>query len=385
MRVPNLKSVLGVTVLAAFGLATAMGFNSCSDVEFAKAVGAVSLQCEGPLCPGPTDLANFESNFTVPAGSNKADVLLVLDNSGSMTADLAELADKLDGLIEVLDAGAVDWRMCYLTTNEIGTGLSRDWKVGSGGKKVLVPSTPNKRQVFLDSINGLPRDGTGNEEGIATLRQALGNADNADCFRADAVLSVVLISDEDEKSCGARCKEWKTNEIGGLNPRECGPPDARRPCTPGEEYRAQYRLIGDANVPANLVSYVDSKWPKRPFVFSPIVIKSDDRTCYQAQDLVAPAFFGMVYGELQNLTGGVLGNICAGSYATQLREIGQRTKETVSSVTLECPPVSQPTVTITPRAAGQTWSLSGNKVLFSPALPEGTMVNVKYTCAVPKI
>jgi hypothetical protein len=376
---PNKKSLIAVCGLAAVGLTLALGFNSCSDVEFSKVAassGPNDPQCVGTDCPGTVKYVNYDDDFMISAYSNKADILLVLDNSGSMRPDLLELADKLNGLVGVLDENTVDWRMCYITTNNYAGGGVLEWKktvsgkAQSTGQKVLLPSTADKSQIFLTTIDNLPTGGTGNEQGIATMGQAIKNNLNRDCFRDDAVLSVVLISDEDEKSCGGRCENYTSNEHpGGKQTR-----DARF-------YREQYKEIGAENLPDTIIKTVKDEMPEKAFIVNAIVIRKGDYACYDSQDVEAPAFFGLTYETLQSRTGGILGDICAPSYSSQLEDMGKRTVDTVKSISLRCAPVSAPTVTITPASPTTTWTVAGDKILFSQALPQGSVVNVKYTCA----
>ena len=362
-----------ITVLAGAGLTVAMSFNSCSDVKFSENAsnGDLCLPGEGsPDCQ--PELVDYEDNFTVPASTKKVDILLVLDNSGSMSTDLTKLAARLDGLIEILDNGGIDWQMCHVLTGTGSDSLARDWSMPSGiiNKKVLLPSTPNKTSVFLNTTNTIPKSGSGNEQGIIAIREALIASENAPCFRTDAALSVVLISDEDEKSCGGRCLDWITSEVPAA-------PQYRD----GSEYRKQYRELVEQDDPQKLVDWVKATYGNKVFITHSIVIQPGDNSCYDVQDKTSPAFFAVLYKRLQSLTGGIAGNICADSYADQLTDMGNRTRDAINSVTLRCAPVLAPVVSFNPAMPSVTWAVSGDKVIFSTAVPEGTLVNVKYVCA----
>ncbi|MGE0761669.1 MAG: hypothetical protein AB7N80_00180 [Bdellovibrionales bacterium] len=369
-----------ISLLAGLGLATAMSFNSCSDVEFSDALSSNTKVPPGGLClpgsqasgcipPPPPRLVDYDDTFTVPASSSKVDILLVLDNSGSMRQDLTKLGERMDGLIAILDNGGVDWQMCHTLTD--GSGATRDWALPQGvaNRKLLLPSTVNKAQILFNTLDTLQDNGSGNEQGIVAIRNALSASANASCFRADAALSVVLISDEDEKSCGGRCLDWISSEI----------PTATQ-YREASSYRDQYRDLAAEDDPQGLVNFVKSTFNNKTFINHSIVIKPGDAACYDEQDQNNPGFFGVQYSRLQALTGGILGSICAASYADQLTAMGQRTRDAINSVTLRCAPVSAPTVTISPATAA-TWSVSGNKIIFSMPVLEGTQVRVRYTCA----
>lgn len=374
--------------LVAIGLLVAMGFNSCSEVDFSTdatgTLGGSGNPIDDPCldpneesCLPPPTLTDYNDNFTIPTYANKADVLLILDNSSSMTVDLQKLAAKLDGLIGILDQAAVAWQMCYTTTDyRNDTSAVSEWQTrdGSGnvvttGIKVLRPSTPNKGTIFSTTVGNMPESGDGKEEGIKVALKTIKSNTNQDCFRSDAVLSVVIISDEDERSCGGRCQNYTTSEVGDA-------PGA------GRDYAKQFIEMTPENQPETLIEAVKQKWPGRPFVNHSIVIRKDDVACYREQDATNSAYFGFTYAHLQRLTGGVLGNICAPSYTDALRNIGEVTRDVVNSVTLRCAPTSVQAVTLTPAMANLTWSQTGDKIVFSRPIPAGTVVNVKYTCAV---
>jgi hypothetical protein len=372
-----------------FGLFLALAFNSCSDVSFSnKSNDTVqNPQCQPPNCPPTPDPTptSYTDTFNIPKTVNKADILLVLDNSGSMEPDLAKLADKLDGLIEILDKGGVDWRMCYTKTG-VTTDPNRsvlEWKAtdSSGnvvqtGARVLTPATADKRNIFLTTIDHLSDFGTGSstEQGIASMGQILKSSLNRDCFRDDSALATVVISDEDEKSCGGRCADYQSSE----NPS--GPQ-----YWSAKAYTDQYRAMSSENQPETLVKLIKDMWSEKSYVHHSIVVRKDDYSCYDKQDSEFPAFFGLTYSRLQSLTGGILGDICADSYATQLQSMGERIRDAINSVTLRCMPDATPPVQVTVSPAlptGVTWSSTGNKILFSSALPEGSQVVVKYNCSI---
>jgi hypothetical protein len=352
-------------------------FNSCSPVNFSAEKAVIKPLCQNPPCDDDPTIVNHRDIYNVPPYSNKTDIFLVLDNSGSMDADLLKLANKLDGLINILDAGSVDWQMCYTTTDVNAlAGRALTWLdsapggIQDTGQIVLKSSTANPTSKFLVSINNLPSNGSGNERGIEAAHLALDASENASCIRNDAALAIILISDEDERSCGGRCETWTASEIGSTDNRA------------GTEYARQYSPLLDIDMPANLVSFVNSNWSvEKPFIVHSIVIRPGDNACYAAQDAEAPAFFGKLYADLQSSTGGVLGDICAGSYANQLEEMGERTRDAINSITLKgnCTPLSTPVVTVTSPPTGLTWSFAGNKVLFSAPI-DGLHIEVAYSC-----
>ena len=149
------------------------------------------------------------------------------------------------------------------------------------------------------------------------------------------------------------------------------------------EYRKQYRdLVATEDDPQTLMREVQSFVGERSYINHSITIKPGDTACYDIQDKSSPAFYGVHYSRLQAISGGVLGDICAASYADQLTAMGQRTAQTINSVSLKCAPIAAPEVSVTPAlASGVSYSMTGNKLVFSDQVPTGTSVRVKYTCA----
>lgn len=343
-----------------FGILTT--FNNCSGVEFKKSDNqqgstVAPVDCEGAGCESPTTPVIVDKTFsyTTLARLNKVDILLVIDNSQSMIDERAELADRLDGFVQNLDASGIDWQMCFLTTHVVGNpdaGLARKW---SGlNKIVLDKNTTDRVQVFADSINGVPQgsstDGSGREQGIGATYEALAKSQNQSCFRSDSGLAVIVLSDEDELSCGGRCQD-------------------------GSELSLK-------NLPETLISTVNEKFlGKKPFTFHSIVIRPQDQACLMMQeDQGYDAYVGEVYAEISKKSGGILGNICASEYASQLQIIGERIGETLSSYSLDCAPVAGSLEVFVQGVKTTNFQLLGNKLIFNPELGPNTQLSGKYRC-----
>jgi hypothetical protein len=376
-------------LLASQILVATLLFTNCQNVNFENlgdplaGNNVVDPNPENPCEPGsdcpdvpPTNPVNKSLTVTVPTPVSKIDVLLVLDNSQSMTAENLLLAQRLGGLVSILNAGNNDWQMCHTTTDvrpdRPNFAKILEWKKNNGsgaptgtGLKVLSRNVADLQNIFNTSVNALGANGSSNEQGIAATRLVINNAENSSCFRNDAALAVVILSDEDERSCGGRCQfstgtsVWSQNQI-----------------------RDQYSPLSSNNSPSGLVDFVKATWPSKAFTAHSIVIQPGDLACWEQQDQQAPAFYGIEYQKLQSLTGGVLGSVCASDYAAAVENIAVRIIQSLASITLECQPVANPApqVTFTPASAAQTYTVEGNKLLFAPAVTSGTEIRVNYTC-----
>lgn len=96
----------------------------------------------------------------------KLDILLVVDNSGSMLDEQENLAGKLDRLLEEVKNS--DWQIAITTTD------SRDCV-----NKII---TPANKDEFAATVRGLGTDGSGDEMAVWKIIQAL----QGNCIRDDS-------------------------------------------------------------------------------------------------------------------------------------------------------------------------------------------------------
>lgn len=299
--------------------------------------------------------------------NNKADVLVVIDNSGSMSEEQKSMATRFGSFLDKL--AGLDWQVGIITTDmePVRRGIQRPYTDGrflpmSGapsGTYLLNSAMPiaNAKTYFANTIQRPSNEGSAYEQGIAATVKAIQrakdpsnqstNAPNRAFFRDGAVLSVLVVTDADE-----------TNQYG----------------------------TQQQNTPAYLQSLVASSFPGKPFKFHSIIVKPGDTVCRSKSNNEG---YGTTYANLSNATGGVIGTVCSTDYAGQLAEIGQATVDLINSVTLDCAPMDKtgdnvPDIQVM-TADGSTppsYTVQGNKVQFSMALPPGNNV-ISYTCIIP--
>jgi hypothetical protein len=148
----------------------------------------------------------------------KADILLVVDNSCSMTDKQAALATNCASFIQYATQAGVDFHIGLVDTDFdcLGTpapyhGKLHGQGVGQGGAsctadntpKVLTPSTPMLQQAFATKVN-VGTCACGNEAAadpaVTALTAPLITGENAGFLRVDAVLAVVVVSDAGDQS-----------------------------------------------------------------------------------------------------------------------------------------------------------------------------------------
>lgn len=286
---------------------------------------------------------------------NKADVLVVIDNSGSMATEQKNMASRFGTFIDRLVG--LDWQVAIVTTDLSGDKVRKDGRLlefsGLSGQYIIHSGMDvNVAKNAFGATIYRPESGSGNEQGIGATYRALQraadsstpvNAPNVNFFRNDAVLSVIVVTDADE-----------TNGSGTQT----------------------------HNVPSNLVNLVKSRWPDKPFVFHSIIVPVGDSAC-KAKD--GNEGYGYSYEALSQLTGGVIGTVCSQDYAGQLGSIAQSTVEQIRSATLNCLPLDQngdgkgDVQIVTASGIAPGYRIDGLKITFDTQLPVGNN-SLSYTC-----
>lgn len=306
---------------------------------------------------------------TVLVSDNKVDILLVVDDSNSMAPENTQLAQRLQGFVNDLTASNIDWQMCATVTraqdvNNNGTlywGASRNW-VNYVGSPVWIMKlgATDPYAIFTNTVASIGAGwaGTDDERAIkAAYWHAEYSAYNS-CYRPDASISVLILSDEDERSVGGDSAQVYYN--GELKPLESD------------------------DLPQSYVNKIKQKFgnDKRLSVNS-IVVKPGDASCLAAQDAAgAKSHYGYKYSELSQLTNGYVGNICATDYSANLNYFKDRIIRNLSSINLDCAPVGNIAVDITPAIGTVTTQLVNNTLTFTPVIPAGRTVQVDYECPI---
>lgn len=167
-----------------------------------------------------------------------ADILFIVDNSGSMADEQANLAANFNAFINEIAGPDNDYRIAVVTTDTSNgneaQGLREDIfavEPGTGVEALVAPDIsgcsatqiptscfrgPNPDQRIIDSTTmdaatqiaafknnvQVGSCGSGDEEGLEAMKQALSktNGCNAGFLRPDANLVIVIVSDEDDHS-----------------------------------------------------------------------------------------------------------------------------------------------------------------------------------------
>lgn len=416
---PWLKWTLGLIIVG--------GYVACSPKEF-------STDCPSGCTNGGTARI---FNYVETVDFGKVDVLIVNDNSASMSFEQNELANRFNGFIQNLENKGVNYRIGVVTTDisssnnppraANGNGALQDGNLiafsngnkfltkadGSISQKDTLFKTIIKRpetlacenfinsqlascggsQSCMDTRRADPAYGvgytaacpSGDERGILAANLVVQN--NPDSFlRPEADLAVIVLADEDERSAN-----YRSPVAGSTSAR-----------SEKHNYDPSFALAEQDKASA-FKALMQSKYPSKKYAVHPIIVRSNDQGCLEQQNAqtlgVVNGSYGKEYEWLNyhcsaadvatyptkclaadsgsHITG-VVGSVCASDYSAILQNIFNNvTVNAVSKITLHC--ANPDGLTLSPPPPGG-WTLVGNEVRFATNLAPGTAVNVSYTC-----
>jgi len=294
------------------------------------------------------------------------DILVVIDNSGSMANEQANMGSRFASFLDKIKE--LNWQIGIITTDVSSDAAKKDGRLvvlnGLSNQYILHSSMdPTQAQQIFSNTVQMGTGGSGLEYGIKASIRAIErafdikaiNAPNTQLFREEASLAVVVVSDA---------------------------------------------LDDSGTQPEDLINLVKNKWAgKKNFTFHSIVVPESAFTDPNAKSVnpndpcanyrESVKFDGRIYHRLSDLTGGVKGTVCSEDYSSQLSAMGQVTADLVNSLTLECQPFDQngdgqvDAADIEVRDANGAllsgYTLNGTKLTFSSALPVG-LNELRYYC-----
>jgi hypothetical protein len=281
----------------------------------------------------------------------QADVLFVIDNSKSMRAEQANMADRISDFIERVKG--LDWKIAIVTTDTVNktNGDGRFLKFPNGAYSLTSALDDKTAKSYFGKTIQTGVNGDYLEQGIKTTYRAIEryispketlDQQNKNFFRKQAALSVIVISDENES---------------GKTSKNQGP---------------------------ELLSLVQKTWgAKKLFKFHSIITRPGDTACLKKN---LDRTEGFAYAELTALTGGVLGDICAADYGNQLTVIGQDVANTQNTYELSCSPkdinndgIPDVRVYAVSNVTIPSFQINGKQIVFSSA-PVAGSYSIEYFC-----
>jgi hypothetical protein len=243
-------------------------------------------------------------------------------------------------------------------------GASRYW-IGNGGSSpwILKAGTANLNNIFQNTITdiGAGWAGSDDERGIKAAWYHLWNGDPnyeqpSGCYRKEAGLATIIISDEDERSVGGDFSQIY--------------------------YPSEWQPLDEYDQPIHYYDLVKSTFgPTKRFTVNSIIVRPGDSACMTSQDAAgSKSHYGTKYNELALLAGGQSSSICDADYTVNLKNFKDRIVKEMASLPLECSPVSgRVQVSLSPNMSVTT-RIEGNTLYFNPKIPAGTTIKADYQC-----
>lgn len=330
----------------------------------------------------------YSYNYSATAGFGKVDILIVNDNSASMSFEQARLAPRFSNFIAELDSKHIDYRIAMTTTDVSSNGgalipykdgvfyitpkdgdrsalfhdkikrdetlkcekFIADWIRNSGGDKNSISSAAYSTAYSQNCPSG-------DERGVFAANLVVKN--NPSTFiRADAHLAIIFLSDEDERSA---------------------------------LYGDMGYALEEMDQPNFLVTNVKNTLGEEKYnslSVHAIVVK--DQSCLSKQnsqtlDNYSPTTglvtgsLGKVYLTFTEQGWGNSADICSDDYTTQLGQIRSKITDKIKDVMLNC---SNPTdLVVTVSGAPVDHTVNGKVLKFKQYLQPGTSVTLSYSCS----
>ncbi len=314
---------------------------------------------------------------------DQLEIILVVDVSGSMDDDLKAVGSNMTSLLSYIEEKK--WRMAFTTADHgdhdrNNPSQSERWQdyTGSlprfgqfmplekegqiGDQKILDKHTSNYTKVFRDTLTRessdechLPPFCQGhNEQPLRALKAAIQRAESdrvhQEFFKPNTDTVVIIVTDEDER---------RQEPLYATKAREVL-----------QTYSTQFK-----------------GQKKRLFGFS---ISIQDEACFKQEKGssgwfaewfdTSAANYGRGVARLADITGGSNISLCEKNYSVSLRDISERTRKLVHSVTLRemfyIPDTVE--VELTPNQPNISWKLYGRSLVFSGELLPETKITVHY-------
>lgn len=277
----------------------------------ALVVGVSCGQQDFLLAPASVD---YQAKVT---WNNKVDILWVIDNTPSMNKHQTVLAQRSSEFLQGLLGRKMDFRIAA-TTVDMRSGSTRGAFVGS--PSVITPTTANIYNAFNEKIM-IPEEAYDAEQGLAAMKRAfeIRGTTNAGFFRDDALLVVIVVSNEEDTS-----PDNAGDYIQFL--------DTIKPRTPMGDRNWVFHFIG--------------------------VTGAAGENCSTYGNYTEPGFR---YMDLVNSSGGAKTTICTGDFAAALAGVEKRIYDTASRFYLDRVP-DESTIavyinsTLIPQDAANGWT-----------------------------
>jgi len=373
-------------------------------------------------------------SYNIKASGPNVDILIVNDNSGSMSFEQKNLSDRFQNFIDILDSQYVNYRIAF-TTTDIAYGVvgANDNKTINGkkiyrdgnlipfnhqgqSKLFITPDISDKESIFSSLIN---REETlfcenylvtkrtskdfqanmdqncpsGDERGIYAAKLAT-QRNETGFIRSNAHLAIIFLADEDVRSSiYMQDKDYGHSLTSEDSP--AGLINSIKSQFPGKTLSIHSiivrpgQLVSGAtaeqlasDIDSDITAKSNSKLKNLPNKFS-----GKDLACLNIQSNQVNAgtanavkgSYGYLYSIAARLTNGVENSICESDFSTPLKKIGGDIVERINSVEIAC---SNPNNLKVESKKGNSinYRLNGKIIEFTGQLESGDDIDITYSC-----
>ncbi|MCB9555766.1 MAG: hypothetical protein H6707_06645 [Deltaproteobacteria bacterium] len=293
-----------------------------------------------------TSLATTKNSVTVEcdpfvvSGNSTADILWVVDDSGSMNDNRQDIVNNADDFFARALKSGLDFRMAVAGVKAPGSGItlgklcsrqSTSASDNGGTDRFLKPS---ERTIFKSCISNPPYAEAASEYVLAHAREAVKRllprtANRDDKIRPDATLVVILATDEVSQELKIGTTFEGKKGILGYDDYQIGQPACSLDATK--------RAALDAYVAplVKLFSGQDASFPGATAIVHAITGLCSGKPCGTYGPEAGHGYF-----ELVNATGGTTADVCQSNLGTTLQLIIDNIAGASSQAVLEYVPIS---------------------------------------------
>ena len=293
--------------------------------------------------PGGQDGGNsneeaYQFSITQSVHEQKeVDILMVIDNSGSMNDNHTNLGQRFGDLFNN-NLQRVDWQMAFISTCFKENDSFYNLKGISGNHQIISSQLEDPESVFRSTISSKQGGGCSLTEfkGVLNVINSPGSHPEG-FFRKDALLAIVIVTDDTD-----------TTDVTALD------------------------IITAAR---------DTFGQSKQFTTYGLIVEPGGVMCDNREPAV-----NYKVADLAHRTGGITGSICAEDYSPIMADIGTHIERTLayevllrhtnvveSSISLNCS-LSQNTV----ECPNWNFDSETNKILFDTPPEEGVTVQISY-------
>jgi hypothetical protein len=280
-----------------------------------------------------TSGTTYTETFDQSTVSGIVDILIVVDNSGSMDAEQANLASKLDPLLSYITN--TDWQIGVVTTD-----------ASSACMRAVIKKGESDIATRFNTAIQAGITGSGNERGIYQAMKGL-KCSTPSWIRANSTVAVLIISDEDNCSTGCAANS-------------------------GELPADLLKYISDP-APAGLGRAIGTQARIYGLIWHP------NDVCSTGQNKSTQ------YAQAISLSSGAYGSICAADYTSTLQTISANIASILKSQFMTIYEADAGSLKVEVKLSGSNdysvvtnYTVAATTITFSEAPPVGSTVRVSY-------